>query len=152
MAQPAFLAHPLDAPRPSVHEPECYPLVRMRRGDRLQAVAQPLFAKRSCAFGSASGWMGRAFCRDISSRLSTRDRLEGWNTLPKRASSQKHRSARVQAATPSRPGVVCVKVRNLVVAADAVGSVGNAQRCPQGGQAASLSCSFLCSRRSSMFR
>ena len=48
--------------------------------------------------------------------------------------------------------VVCVKVRNLVVAADAVGSVGNAQRCPQGGQAASLSCSFLCSRRSSMFR
>ena len=49
-------------------------------------------------------------------------------------------------------GVACVKLCKLVLAADVVGPVGNAQRCPRGVQAASLSCSFLCSRRSSMFR
>ena len=76
----------------------------MRRSGCPQAVAQPLFRKRSWAATSASGWTGRVFCRDRSRRLSTRDRLDGWNGLPKRSSSQKHRSARVQAATPSRPG------------------------------------------------
>src|SRR4051794_37835439 len=41
----------------------------------------------------------------------------------------------------TRPkAVVSVKLCNLVLAADVVGPAGNAQRCPQGGQRAGLSC------------
>src|SRR4028118_982256 len=56
----------------------------MGLGRRPQCVAQPLFANRSWAFGSASGWTGRTFWRDKSRRPSTRGRLGGGGGLAER--------------------------------------------------------------------
>ena len=55
-----------------VHEPELDPSglgVPVRHApDQVRQV----FSKRSCAFGSASGWTGRAFCQERSSPRSSR--------------------------------------------------------------------------------
>src|SRR4051794_12090538 len=55
-----------------VHEPQLDPPgVGMPVRHTPDQVRQ-LFLKRSCAFGSASGWTGRAFCQERSSPLSSR--------------------------------------------------------------------------------
>ena len=54
-----------------VHEPELDPFPGVVARDRLDQAGQ-VFLKRSCAFGSASGWTGRAFCQERSSPRSSR--------------------------------------------------------------------------------
>ena len=54
-----------------VHEPELDPLASgCSRASRLDQAGQG-FLNRSCAFGSASGWTGRAFCQERSRPLSS---------------------------------------------------------------------------------
>src|SRR4051795_7129278 len=54
-----------------VHEPELDPLAGVPARDRLDQAGQ-VFLNRSRAFGSASGWTGRAFCQERSSPCSSR--------------------------------------------------------------------------------
>ena len=103
--------------------------------------------------GAADAWFDRELsdCRFVDERLGKRlrqlvQRMEGATGASIPLACQDW------ANTKAAYRVACVKLCKLVLAADVVGPVGNAQRCPRGAQAASLSCSFLCSRRSSMFR
>lgn len=62
----------LDAARPTVREPELHPRrLGVPSGSPADQPGQG-FLKRSRAFGSASGWTGRAFCRDKSRRFISR--------------------------------------------------------------------------------
>jgi hypothetical protein len=54
-----------------VHEPELdAPCLRVVGRDRVDQGRQA-FLNRSCAFGSAPGWTGRAFCQERSRPLSS---------------------------------------------------------------------------------
>jgi hypothetical protein len=73
MANPTLVADPR-----LVLEPQLDALVRMGGDGRGYLVGEPPFLKRSCASASRLGCCGRAFCREKSSRRSTRVMLEGW--------------------------------------------------------------------------
>src|SRR4030095_10476342 len=54
-----------------VHEPQLDPLPRVLAREPLDQVGQS-FLTRSCAFRSASGWIGLVFCQERSRPLSSR--------------------------------------------------------------------------------